>query len=71
VQTFFGTGFQRYFIVKCQEEASTQAEAADDDNNEDAAVRDQLLREFNEIDERDTKRLEIADSKTEKSDNTG
>ena len=71
MQTFFGTGFQRYFIVKCQEEASTQAEAADDDNNEDAAVRDQLLREFNEIDERDTKRLEIADSKTEKSDNTG
>ncbi|KAF4625068.1 hypothetical protein G7Y89_g13098 [Cudoniella acicularis] len=68
VQTFFGVGFQRYFIVKCQEETPPQAEAADDD--EDAAVRDQLLREFDEIDERDTKRLEIADSKTEKSDNT-
>jgi superfamily II DNA helicase RecQ len=71
VQTFFGTGFQRYFIVKCQEEAFTQAEAVDDNNNEDAAVRDQLLREFNEIDERDAKRFEIADSRTEKSDNTG
>ncbi|KAH6689248.1 hypothetical protein BKA61DRAFT_717661, partial [Leptodontidium sp. MPI-SDFR-AT-0119] len=71
VQTFFRTGFQRYFIVTNQEEAFPQAEAADDDNNEDAAVRDQLLREFNEIDERDTKRFEIADSKTEKSDNTG
>jgi hypothetical protein len=71
VQTFFGTGFQRYFIVKCQEGTSPQAEAVDNDNNEDAAVRDQLLREFNEIDERDKKRLEIADSKTEKSDNTG
>ncbi|KAE9362510.1 hypothetical protein N431DRAFT_452667, partial [Stipitochalara longipes BDJ] len=71
VQTFFGTGFQRYFIVKCQEETSPQAEAADDNNDEDAAVRDQLLREFNEIDERDAKRFEIANSRTEKSDNTG
>ncbi|KAF8846481.1 hypothetical protein BDZ45DRAFT_756095 [Acephala macrosclerotiorum] len=71
VQTFFGVGFQRYFIVECQEKTSSQAEAEDDDNNEDAAVRDQLLREFNEIDERNTKRFEIADSKTEKSDNTG
>jgi hypothetical protein len=68
VQTFFGVGFQRYFIVECQEETSPQAEAEDD---EDAAIRDQLLREFNDIDERDTKRFEIADSKTEKSDNTG
>lgn len=71
IQTFFGTGFQRYFMVKCQEGTSPQAEAADDDNNEDAAVRDQLLREFNEINERDIKRFEIADSKTEKSNNTG
>jgi hypothetical protein len=76
VQTFFGVRFQRYFIMECQEETSLEAEAeaeaeAVDDDNEDAAVRDQLLREFNETDERDTKRLEIIDSKTEKSDNTG
>jgi hypothetical protein len=51
VQTFFGTGFQRYFMVKCQEGTSSQAEAADDNNNKDATVRDQLLREFNKIDE--------------------
>src|SRR5882757_10169332 len=54
--------------MKCQE-TSLQVEVVDDD--EDTTVRDQLLREFNEIDERDTKRLEIVDSKTEKSDNTG
>lgn len=71
VQTFFGHIYQNYFIVASQEppEASSEAEPAAQD--EDAAVRDQLLREFEERDEQDQKKLEIADLKTEKSDNTG
>jgi superfamily II DNA helicase RecQ len=68
VQTFFGNAYQRYFIV-ASDQGPEDIRSTDDD--EDAAIRDQLLREFNEIDEQDTKRLEIVDSKTEKSDNTG
>ena len=67
VQTFFGHIYQRYFIV-ASEEKSRESSA---DEDEDAAIRDQLLREFDDLDTQDQKRLEIADSKTEKSDNTG
>jgi hypothetical protein len=68
VQTFFGIGFQRYFIVANQEH---QEEAESGEQDEDALLRDQLLREFAEAEEQAQERLEIADSKTEKSDNTG
>ncbi|KFY97708.1 hypothetical protein V500_01952, partial [Pseudogymnoascus sp. VKM F-4518 (FW-2643)] len=67
VQTFFGAGFQKYFIVASEE----QEDKSDIEEDEDALLRDQLLQDFAATDERDTKRLEIADSKTEKSDNTG
>lgn len=68
-QTFFGTGFQRYFIVKCQEDTCSQAEVVEED--EDALLRDQLLQEFAKAKEQAQERLQIADSKTKKSDNTG
>ncbi|KFY94163.1 hypothetical protein V498_04016 [Pseudogymnoascus sp. VKM F-4517 (FW-2822)] len=67
VQTFFGTGFQKYFIVASEEQESI----SDIEEDEDALLRDQLLRDFAATDEQDKGRLEIADSKTEKSDNTG
>jgi superfamily II DNA helicase RecQ len=69
-QTFFGHIFQRYFIVAIQDpEASPEVDAREED--EDVLLRGQLLREFQERDEQDQKKLEIADLKTEKSDNTG
>ena len=69
-QTFFSHIFQRYFIVAIQDpEASSEVDAREED--EDALLRGQLLREFQERDEQDQKKLEIADLKTEKSDNTG
>lgn len=67
VQTFFGAGFQKYFIVASEE----QDDKSDIEEDEDALLRDQLLRDFAATDEQDKGRLEIADSKTEKSDNTG
>jgi len=67
VQTFFGVGFQRYFIVATPE-ANSEAHS---DVEEDVAIRNQLLREFKDLNDQDQKRLEIVDDKTEKSDNTG
>jgi hypothetical protein len=72
VQTFFGNAYQRYFIVASKgspADVSTPAVSAKAD--EDVLLRDQLLREFNDTDEHDRKRLEVADLRTEKSDNTG
>jgi len=81
VQTFFGIGFQRYFIVESRtedEESSINTETVGGDADpgpglvdEDVEIREQLLREFNELDQQDEERHEIADLKTEKSDNTG
>ncbi|KFZ17590.1 hypothetical protein V501_01626, partial [Pseudogymnoascus sp. VKM F-4519 (FW-2642)] len=65
--TFFGAGFQKYFIVASEEED----DKSDIEEDEDALLRDQLLRDFAATDEQDKGRLEIADSKTKKSDNTG
>jgi len=70
VQTFFGVGFQQYFIVAVERQDQDQDIQAEE-TEEDIAVRDQLVWEFNDMDQQHIKRLEIADSKTEKSDNTG
>lgn len=45
VQTFFGVGFQRYFIVATPE-ANGEAHS---DVEEDVAIRNQLLREFKDL----------------------
>jgi len=39
--------------------------------DEDAEIREQLVKEFDDLDRKDEERHEIADLKTEKSDNTG
>ncbi|KFZ15860.1 hypothetical protein V501_02515 [Pseudogymnoascus sp. VKM F-4519 (FW-2642)] len=59
--------FQKYFIVASEE----QENISNIEEDKDALLRDQLLRDFVATDEQDKRRLEIADSKTEKSDNTG
>jgi hypothetical protein len=75
VQTFFGIGSQRYFIVDSQagdRVTSVGTEALDPNStNVDEEIRDQLVKEFDELDRKGEERHEIADLKTEKSDNTG
>jgi hypothetical protein len=66
VQTFFGIGFQWYPIVKSRiedEETSIDAETVDGDADldlvdEDAEIWEQLLREFDELDQQDKERHE-------------
>jgi hypothetical protein len=73
VQTFFGKGYQRYFIVK--DEAvevgdGTQDQESDLEDDE-AAAEKQLVQEWAQKDKEREAKLAIAELETEKSDNTG
>jgi hypothetical protein len=67
-QTFFGVGYQRFFFTESRSTVHPVGFVVQDNNVE---VEKQLVRKFHDIDKQDQIRLQVADSKMEKTDNTG